>query len=169
MIDLTNIHPMIVHFPIALVIVGFISDLTGLVTRKEFFNKMASYIVIAGAVGVVAAYLTGNAAGDNIEEIGALGSALELHEKAAKIAMIISAIAGSLKLALLFIKKYETVFKYVSAVVVMAAVIAISVTGFYGGELVYKHAAGVQITISIQDDINAGNKLKKTTKNKDED
>jgi uncharacterized membrane protein len=111
-------------------------------------------------VGVVAAYISGNAAGNNIEEAGALGAAMELHEEAAKIAMIISAIAGSLKLGLMFIKKYEIIFKYASAVAVMAAVIAISVTGHYGGELVYKHAAGVQIINTLTDDLNKDAKFK---------
>lgn len=160
MFELTNIHPMIVHFPIALVIFGFIAELTGFATRKELFSKMASYLVIAGALGVIAAYISGNAAGDSIEEAGALGAAMELHEEAAKIAMIISAIAGSLKLGLLIIKKYEVIFKYVSAVAVMAAVIAISVTGHYGGELVYKHAAGVQIINTLTDDLNKNGNIK---------
>ncbi len=169
MIDIAHLHPMIVHFPIALVIAGFIADIAGFALKKEFFNKMASYIVIAGALGVIAAYLSGDAAGDNIEEIGALGATLELHEEAAKVAMIISAIAGSMKLGQLLIKKYETVLKYTSAVVVMAAVAAISVTGFYGGELVYKHAAGVQITISTQKDVINTENSKETNKAGDED
>jgi uncharacterized membrane protein len=160
MFELTNIHPMIVHFPIALVIFGFIAELTGFATRKELFGKMASYLVIAGAIGVIAAYISGNAAGDSIEEAGALGAAMELHEEAAKIAMIISAIAGSLKLGLLLIKKYETVFKFASAIAVMASVIAISITGHYGGELVYKHAAGVQIINTFTNDLNKNEKFK---------
>ena len=37
MIDTTHIHPMLVHFPIALLIVGLLADITGLFVKKSFF------------------------------------------------------------------------------------------------------------------------------------
>ena len=71
MIDLTHLHPMIVHFPIALLIVGFLADAIGLFTKREFFTKAGFYLLILGTLGVVAAYLTGNYAGEGVTEAGA--------------------------------------------------------------------------------------------------
>ena len=39
MLDLTHLHPMIVHFPIALLIVGFLADVVGLIFKKTFLTK----------------------------------------------------------------------------------------------------------------------------------
>ena len=60
MFDLTHLHPMIVHFPIALLIVGFLADAVGLIFKKDFFTKAGFYLLILGTLGVVAAYLSGN-------------------------------------------------------------------------------------------------------------
>ncbi len=72
MIDTTHIHPMIVHFPIALLIVGFLFDLIGTFVKKDFYSKAGFYLLILGTLGVVAAYFSGDLAGDGISEVGAL-------------------------------------------------------------------------------------------------
>ncbi len=83
MIDQSHLHPMIVHFPIALIIVGFLSDLIGVVTKRQFFTTAGLYLIALGSTGTIAAYLSGDMAGDGVAEVGALGAALEDHEGAA--------------------------------------------------------------------------------------
>jgi uncharacterized membrane protein len=39
--DFTYIHPMLVHFPIALLMVGFLSETVGIFSKKEFFSTDA--------------------------------------------------------------------------------------------------------------------------------
>jgi uncharacterized membrane protein len=63
MFDTTHIHPMIVHFPIALIIVGFLADLIGILLKKEFFSRTGFYLLILGTLGAVTAYITGNLGG----------------------------------------------------------------------------------------------------------
>jgi uncharacterized membrane protein len=170
MFDLSHLHPMIVHFPIALVIIGFIADLAGIIFKNELYKKAANYLVVIGSVGVVAAYLSGNAAGSGIEEAGALGIALETHENAALLAMIISIVAAGGRLLLLGFKKYSGVLMYSAVFLTMLAVIAIARTGFYGGELVYKHAAGVNLNVSLQNNESPANiKLDAQKKSEDDD
>ncbi len=70
MFDTTYLHPMLVHFPIALLIIGFLADLAGLIFKKEFFSKAGFYLLILGTAGVVAAYFTGSAAGEGLSEAG---------------------------------------------------------------------------------------------------
>jgi uncharacterized membrane protein len=143
--DLTHLHPMIVHFPIALLIVGFLSDIVGLLTKRDFFTQTGFYLFTLGAVGVIAAFVTGDQAGDGIMEEGALKQALEIHEEAATLAIWVTSIAAVFRIALFFLKKYSGVLKMVSLALGLLAVMAIARTGYYGGELVYKHAAGVQL------------------------
>lgn len=147
--DLTHLHPMIVHFPIALLIVGFLFDIVGLFSKRESFAQMAFYLLVLGALGVIAAYITGNQAGSGITEEGALKQALETHEEAATLTIWIVSIAAVFRIALVLLKKFKGVLKMVSLALFLLAVIAIARTGFYGGELVYKHAAGVQLDLGL--------------------
>jgi uncharacterized membrane protein len=147
--DLTHIHPMIVHFPIALLLVAFLSETVGLITKKEFFSTAGFYLLLLGATGVVAAYLSGQNAGAGITEVGALKLALETHEGAAELTLWLAAIAALVRIAAVFFKRYSGMYKTAAYALFLCAVLSIARTGFYGGELVYKHAAGVQLNLGF--------------------
>lgn len=149
MFDLTHIHPMIVHFPIALLIVGFLADLIGVVTKKEFFNKSGFYLLILGTLGVVAGYISGEYAGDGVTEAGALGQALELHEQAAELSLWLMLGTALVRIAAVVFNKYNGAIKIIALVLFFAGVLSIARTGYYGGELVFKHAAGVQLNLGL--------------------
>jgi len=147
--DLTHLHPMIVHFPIALLIVGFLSDLVGLFTKREFFTQAGFYLLVLGALGVVAAYISGSQAGGGITEEGALKQALEVHEDAATLTIWVVSTAALFRIALVLWNKFKGALKMVSIILFMLGVAAVARTGYYGGELVYKHAAGVQFNLGF--------------------
>lgn len=149
MFDLNHLHPMIVHFPIALLIVGFIADAAGIIFKKEFYSKAGFYLLILGTLGVVAAYFSGNFAGEGVTESGALGKALEVHEQAAELSLWLMTGVAVIRIALVLLKKYTGVYKWVAFVLFFAGVLSIARTGYYGGELVYKHAAGVTIDLGF--------------------
>lgn len=153
MFDLSHIHPMIVHFPIALLMVGFLSDLIGLVTKKDFFNKSGFYLLILGTLGAVAAYFSGEYAGNGVTESGALGQALEVHESAAVLTVWLMVGASLVRIGAVLLKRYEGVVKVVAFGLFLVGVLSIARTGYYGGELVFKHAAGVQLNLGL--DFNA--------------
>lgn len=149
MFDTSHLHPMIVHFPIALLITGFLFEVAGLIINKEFFSKAGFYLLVLGSAGVLAAYFSGQNAGSGIEEAGPLKDALELHEDAALLSAILSGVALAMRVGLVFYKKYQGTLKYVSVFLFLAAVLAIGRTGYFGGDLVYKHAAGVQFDLGF--------------------
>ena len=149
MFDTSFLHPMVVHFPIALLIVGLLAETIGLFTQKEFFSKTGFYLLILGTVGVITAYFTGQSAGDGITETGALKQALELHEDAAVLSVWLIAGAAVVRIALVLLKKYSGLFKGVAFVLFLLGVLSIARTGYYGGELVFKHAAGVQLNLGL--------------------
>lgn len=144
MIDLTHLHPMIVHFPIALLIAGFGFDFLGLFVNRDEFTKVGFYLLVLGAVGTIAALLSGEAAGDGVAEQGPLKLALERHETAATVTVWLAATTASLRVLLVLLKKYKGYFKAGIIGLYFAAVLAVGLTGHYGGKLVYENAAGVQ-------------------------
>ena len=149
MIDLTYIHPMVVHFPIALLLVGFVAEVTGAIFKKEFFSKAAFYLIIIGALGVVAAYFSGNFAGDGITETGPLKQALELHQSSAILTVWLVVATALFRVALVVLKKFRGRLQWIAVALFLITVLSMSQTGHYGGQLVYKHAAGVRLDLGF--------------------
>ena len=118
MFDTTHIHPMIVHFPIALLIVGFLADAAGIFLKKEFFSKAGFYLLIFGTLGVAAAYLSGNIAGDGITEAGSLKQALETHESAAELSLWLMIWTALVRIALQLTKKYVGTFQRITIIII---------------------------------------------------
>lgn len=149
MIDLNHLHPMIVHFPIALLMVGFLADLLGITLKKEFFNRAGYYLLILGTIGVIAAYFSGEFAGDGVVEAGALGQALETHESAALISLWLMVGTALVRIGAVIFNRYNGIIRIIAILLFFVGILSIARTGYYGGELVYKHAAGVQLNLGI--------------------
>jgi uncharacterized membrane protein len=147
MFDATHLHPMMVHFPIALLIVGFLAELVGLVLKREFFNRMGLILLILGTAGVAAAYLSGHSAAEGLNEAGPLKMAIENHEDAALLTLWIMIVTLVARSTLVVFKKYTGVLRWIPLVLFLVGVASMVRTGYYGGELVFKHAAGVQLSI----------------------
>ncbi len=149
MIDLTYIHPMVVHFPIALLMIGFLSEVTGAILKKEFFSTAAFYLIILGTIGVVAAYFSGGFAGEGITETGTLKQALETHESAALLTVWLVVATALVRVALVVLKKFQGSLQWIAIVLFLVSVLSIARTGHYGGQLVFKHAAGVRLDLGL--------------------
>ncbi len=146
MISATHIHAMVVHFPIALLMVGFLSEVIALFSKKSFFHQTGFYLLLLGTLGTIASYWAGNAAGEGMEE-GSLGKAMELHEQAATVSLWLTIITAAVYLSLYFFKYNKTWAKVLSIVLFASVIGAIARTGYLGGQLVYKHGAGVELAL----------------------
>ncbi|MBK7407482.1 MAG: hypothetical protein IPL49_14170 [Saprospirales bacterium] len=146
MIAATHLHAMVVHFPIALLIAGFLAEVIALFAKNTFFRKAGLFLLLLGTAGAIAAYFSGEAAGDGMEE-GALGRALGAHEQAAVITLWIALAASAMRIGGIFLKKEYTWFRVLEFSLYVLAIAAVSLTGFRGGELVFKHAAGVELAL----------------------
>lgn len=144
MISATHLHAMVIHFPIALILIGFIFEIISIFSKQIFFKQSSLALLIIGTVGVIIAYFSGNAAGDGMEE-GSMARAMKLHEQAATFALWIS-IVTAVYYSLNFFLKINTLWiKIVGIILFTLSVAAISRTGYLGGQLVYQHGAGVQL------------------------
>ncbi|HRX11103.1 MAG TPA: hypothetical protein P5210_05610, partial [Draconibacterium sp.] len=57
MFSIDHVHPMVVHFPIALIYIGFLCELIFLLFRKEtLFSEAGFWLLCVGAVTAAAAY-----------------------------------------------------------------------------------------------------------------
>lgn len=138
MFDTSHIHPMLVHFPIALVVFGFIADVASLYFKKEAcLSKMGTYLLIVGTLSALATWLSGVLF--TAEMSGSAGQVKETHELFAFITIITLVITATLRLYLLIGKKDNSNLKWVAFILYGLATISVSLTGFFGGTLVYSY------------------------------
>ena len=88
MFTLSHVHPMLVHFPIALVASGFLLELIYLFRKKEVcFTKAGYYLLILGTLAAIITWLSGMLFTAEME--GAAGQVRETHELMATITVIL--------------------------------------------------------------------------------
>ncbi|MEO8588800.1 MAG: DUF2231 domain-containing protein [Flavobacteriales bacterium] len=155
MISATHLHAMLVHFPIALLIVGFLFQLIGLFRANTFYRKAALYLLVLGALGTVATYLSGDQAGEGIED-GPLEAPMDLHEDAATFTLWLTVATGVFFVALALLKYTRTWTTVIGTILFAAVVGGIARTGYLGGQLVYQHGAGVELGIDLPPVVGGG-------------
>lgn len=142
MIDTSHLHPMLVHFPIALITVGFLADFMSLIFKKEqCLSKVGLYLMILGTLGAIAAILTGEFF--TKELAGEAGKVQETHELFASITMYTMIIASFVRIFLAIKKREASNLKWVAFSLYAVGAICVSITGFLGGTMVYKFLIGI--------------------------
>jgi uncharacterized membrane protein len=133
---------MIVHFPIALIVVGFLFELFYLFYKKEpCITKVGFLLMIVGTLGAISAFLTGEFF--TTELTGSAGEIQETHELFAIITMVVMSIATLLRV-MLMVKNNETIYlKWVVFALYALGAISVGITGFFGGSLVYNYLIGL--------------------------
>jgi uncharacterized membrane protein len=143
MFNTAHFHPMIVHFPVAIIIVGFIAEVVSLFFKSEkCLSKTGFYLMIIGALASIAAWSTGQLfAGEPTE--GEIVKIFSKHETAALITMIIMIIGTLFRIWLVVKKQEDTNLKWVAFGFYMLAFGAVSYTGYMGGAMVYDYMIGL--------------------------
>lgn len=146
MISATHLHAMIIHFPIALLLLGFLSEVVSFFVKQDFFKRAAVYLLLLGALAAIAAYITGTYAGAGIEE-GPLKEPMRLHQQAATITLWLAIVLGLLVAVVNYFRYTRVWVKWVGILLFAALAGSVARTGYLGGQLVYSHGAGVQIEL----------------------
>ena len=132
----SHFHPMLVHFPIALIVFGFMFYLGSLIFKKEAaLIKTATYLLVVGTLTAITALLSGILFTSDLS--GAAGEAQETHEMFAWITVGILTTTSVLRLFVINKNKSNSTLKLVEFVLYGLAAISVSITGFFGGTLVY--------------------------------
>ena len=155
---MTSIHPIVVHFPIALFLTGFALDVIGHLFQRETLKRMGLILIVLGALGALAAMFTGQLAEESVEErlSGAGERVLDTHEDLGKLTayLLLAVAAIRLMLATSWLSRWRLAAGAVLAIYLMlggVGVGALTATGYYGGELVYRYGAGVQLAQPAMD------------------
>jgi uncharacterized membrane protein len=137
MLNTANFHPIVVHFPIALILVGFLAEVLSLFFKSEkCLSRTGFYLLILGAVSAIVAWSTGQLFTTEPTQ-GAVTAVFEKHETAALITMLLVIICSLFRIYLVIKKKEDSGLKWIAFGVYFLAFAAVSITGFLGGTMVY--------------------------------
>jgi uncharacterized membrane protein len=138
MFSTSHLHPMLVHFPIALIAIGFLAEFAFLLFKKEIcLTKMGYYLLVVGTLAACVTWLSGDLFTSDME--GAAGKVRETHELLATMTVVISLLTVALRTYMLVRKQESKSLKVLAFVLYALAALLVSATGFFGGTLVYNY------------------------------
>src|SRR3954454_19409189 len=132
------LHPMIVHFPIALLIASVVLDALGIGFRRASLTQAGFYTLIGGSLGAAASVLTGP---EHEAKDAAALTILHRHELFAALMVFCCLILVGMRLG-----NVEGLYGAGAAGYLAlggALIVCIVLTGYFGGQLVYDHGVGV--------------------------
>ncbi len=150
-----NIHPLIVHFPIAFLSAFFILDLVASVTKNENWRNAASALLYLGLIGVVAAVLAGFQAAETLPHGGDIHEIMERHEH---YGLTVAFLTAFLAVWRFFSKSnLKGIASFIHLFIAGLIVLIMSLGADLGGLMVYGHGAGVKpmMNTSFQHDHDA--------------
>ena len=140
-----NIHPIVVHFPIALLIVAVAVDLVSLLWRRNIsIRNTVSLLYCVGAASGILAYFTGESAADAMLLPAEVAPLVGEHHDWASRATWFFVFFASLRLAVSFILPQKTWIQTVSFLLALSGIFMLYETAEHGALLVYRHGLGVQ-------------------------
>jgi len=138
MISPDHLHPMLVHFPIAFVLLGFLAEVLSIFFRKQVnLNGFSYYLLIIGTFTSLIAVLTGSLF--TSEMTGAAGDIKETHEVFAWLTVSLLLVTSLVRIVLKVKNKESSNLKWLALLLYGLSVVFVSITGFYGGTLVYNY------------------------------
>ncbi|MEX0721559.1 MAG: DUF2231 domain-containing protein [Balneolaceae bacterium] len=145
-----SIHPMIVHFPIAILLLAVIMDVASLFLPKSWWDEKKNLILYAFAsVSSVGAFLSGNDAAEKVFVEADAQRLLTNHADWAEYTVWFLAIYTLLRIGAFVWKKAEIKSIQVGfTILAFAGVFLVYKTAELGAEMVFGHGVGVQQTES---------------------
>lgn len=151
------LHPLIIHFPIALLLVAPVLMLLGLLLPRQARGLLIAALVVMalGTIGTYFAIATGEAAGELAERTPGVAAVLERHEELARTARAVFTALTVVFVAILFVpsilkkglsRKRAAVVNLAFLVVYAGAAILLANVAHQGGRLVHEYGVRAIMT-----------------------
>jgi uncharacterized membrane protein len=160
-----NIHPIIVHFPIAVLLIAVLVDFFSLIFKEKIWLKYSLLLLYTiGVLSAFVAFLTGREAADMVKLPPLANPVLNEHADMALLTLLFFAVFTLIRIFLFwkgFDKKYWLSITLV--VIVLPGIYLLIETAEHGAELVYKYGVGVKNTTISEESKKAAHLSKDTS------
>lgn len=150
--DIGSLHPQVVHFVVALLLVGVIARIVSLFPlgpRWSFTNGMAAALLLLGTGAAVVAVQSGLDAHEKVESIPGVRQAVNVHQDYGEDTRDIFLVVSAIEIALLIVGARKPGvtkgLRALSAVVGIVGGVYLYEAGDHGGDLVYSYGGGVGV------------------------
>jgi uncharacterized membrane protein len=144
--NIAVLHPQIVHFVVALLIVGVGLRVLSLLRKWAWMSPAAAALIVLGTVAAAAGVKSGDDAHGPAERVPGARAAVIEHEEWGIRTRNIFLFVAALELVALALGENKRRFAHMAtAVIGLGGLFAVYETGEHGGELVYSYAGGVGI------------------------
>lgn len=146
--NLAQFHPQIVHFAVALLLVGVAFRFVSLTGKLKWTSHAASALLLLGTVAILAAVRSGDDAHGPVERMPGLLDSVHNHEEAGELARNLFLVVAAIELLALGLATRTSAMRYVRIAHVASALAGVVggrmlyITAEKGGELVYSFAGG---------------------------
>ena len=137
------LHPILVHFPIALLLAGLGVDLGSLLLKSEWLGRTALLLLILGSLGAAAAVWSGSVQEGLILRTPAIDRTLDTHEESGEITMWLFLGLSAARAGLTWRRRLTPWARWILFVLWIGGAGLLVRTAYYGGRMVYEHGAGV--------------------------
>ncbi len=140
-----NFHPLVIHFPIVLVMTAAVVDLVDVAfERSPWLRAATTTLYITSAVSLIVAYLTGTQAGSTVLVPGMAYPVLTAHRQWALVTMTYCIMVAALRLILLRGNSARSRRRRVMLLGIgLVSVVLIQQTAERGARLVYEFGTGI--------------------------
>lgn len=142
-----SLHPLIVHFPIALVLTALLIDLLALSLKRPAWHRIALWNLSLGTLGAGVAVLTGLQAEEVAKHSFEIWKIMQLHERLGITTLTLGVLVTSWRLW----KRDQLTLPV--RMLTMAAMIAMASTvgfgAYLGGRMVYEFGVGGSFGVRV--------------------
>lgn len=140
--EMANIHPMVVHFPIALLNGFIMMEVLGFLLRKDDLRTAARWMLYLGTLGAMAAVAFGLRAEGSLPHNEDIHEILLSHKSFGITVLVLSLVLSAWRLLRERVFKTPERVAHILLGVIMLGVMALGADK--GGLMVYKYGAGVK-------------------------
>jgi uncharacterized membrane protein len=147
------LHPVVVHYPVALITVGAVLWLVGRAVAVDgplgYLRPAASTLLVLGAVGAWAAVLSGFWADDVVGPSVPNAPLLKDHENLAIATAVLATVLAAVEMARCLLERrggpraWATVVRAATLVLLLSTVSTLGLAAHHGAALVYAEGAAV--------------------------
>lgn len=152
---MASYHPEIVHFVIALLVVGVAFRAISLAGRPAFASPAAVTLLTLGTIAAVLAVRSGTAAHGPVEQVpGSRGAVVEHEEWGERTRNVFIGVLALEAVGLLLLRSPKRRYVHAaSAIAGLVGLFCLYEAGEHGGRLVYSYAGGIGIRSGDPEDI----------------
>lgn len=135
-----SLHPLFVHFPIALLLTAAVVDLLAVLLRRPGWHRVALWNLALGTVAAGAAVWTGYRAADIAKHTFEIHQVIELHRKLGIATLILGAVVVTWRV--LARDRMGRWARALTSVLIVGMAGTLAYGGYLGGRLVYEFGVG---------------------------